>query len=168
MSSKAQIAASAKYDRANTTPVMLKLNNKNDSDILQQLGYQANKQKYIKNLIRKDMQNAGGVITQNSIKCLILPIAIKYGFDKIFLFGSYARKDATPDSDVDLFVEGGNITGLVQYAAALEDFQEALGRTVDLLEKKALIASPRESSKRMLRNIQREGILIYDKVGSEG
>ena len=114
------------------------------------------------------MQNAGGVITQNSIKCLILPIAIKYGFDKIFLFGSYARQDATPDSDVDLFVEGGNITGLVQYAAALEDFQEALGRTVDLLEKKTLIASPRESSKRMLRNIQREGILIYDKVGSEG
>lgn len=55
MTSEAQKRASAKWDKANTTRQMLKLNKATDADILQRLAEQANKQGYIKALIRADM-----------------------------------------------------------------------------------------------------------------
>ena len=52
---EAQKRASAKYDKANTTGVYLKLNKETDSDILEHLGKVGNKQGYIKELIRSDI-----------------------------------------------------------------------------------------------------------------
>lgn len=49
-----------KYDDANTTKVVLKLNNKTDADILDWLGQSDNKQGYIKKLIRKDIAENDG------------------------------------------------------------------------------------------------------------
>ena len=53
--SKAQL----KYDEANTTQVKLKLNNKTDADILDWLNQMKNKQGYIKELIRRDIEQSG-------------------------------------------------------------------------------------------------------------
>lgn len=55
MTTDAQKRASAKYDRKNTKQLMLKLNVNTDSDILNWLEDQPNKQGYIKDLIRTDM-----------------------------------------------------------------------------------------------------------------
>lgn len=55
MATEAQKKAKAKYDKANTKQIMLKLNLKTDADILDQLDSVENKQGYIKDLIRKDM-----------------------------------------------------------------------------------------------------------------
>lgn len=55
MTSKAQLKASAKYDKSNTKQVILKLNLKTDNDIINKLGSVNNKQGYIKSLIRKDI-----------------------------------------------------------------------------------------------------------------
>lgn len=57
MTSKAQRAASAKYDKANTKGIYLKLNIKEDAAILDHLAKQPNKQGYIKKLIHDDMKN---------------------------------------------------------------------------------------------------------------
>lgn len=43
------------YDKANTTRINLKLNNKTDADIIQHLESTPNMQGYIKKLIREDM-----------------------------------------------------------------------------------------------------------------
>ena len=59
MASEAQKRASAKYDAGNTTRLYIKLNNRTDADILKHLDSMDNKQGYIKDLIRDDMQNAG-------------------------------------------------------------------------------------------------------------
>lgn len=53
--SDARIKANAKYDKVNTKSVFLKLNVKTDADILEHLETVGNKQGYIKELIRKDM-----------------------------------------------------------------------------------------------------------------
>lgn len=58
MATKAQAAAAARYDKANTTSVVLKLNNKTDADILERLRECGNKQGYIKELIRANISNA--------------------------------------------------------------------------------------------------------------
>lgn len=60
MATEAQKKAKAKYDKANTKQIMLKLNLKTDADILDQLDSVENKQGYIKDLIRKDMNKQDG------------------------------------------------------------------------------------------------------------
>lgn len=48
----------AKYDAANTVQVKMKLNIKNDKDILEQLEKVESKQGYIKALIRADLEKS--------------------------------------------------------------------------------------------------------------
>lgn len=55
MTSEAQKKASAKYDNKATKQIKLKLNLTTDSDILSKLDSVDNKQGYIKNLIRMDI-----------------------------------------------------------------------------------------------------------------
>lgn len=54
----AKIAANARYDAKSTTGVYLKLNNKTDADVLAWLAKHENKQGYIKELIRADMERS--------------------------------------------------------------------------------------------------------------
>ena len=56
MSSEAQRRASKKYTAANTKQIALVLNIKTDADLIDHLQEKANKQGYIKGLIRKDME----------------------------------------------------------------------------------------------------------------
>lgn len=49
---------SDKYDKANTKKICIKLNIKYDSDIIEFLNSLSNKQGYIKNLIRENIQNS--------------------------------------------------------------------------------------------------------------
>lgn len=53
MATKSQLKAVAKYDKANTVQVNLKLNKKTDADIIEVLSKVTNKQGFIKNLIRR-------------------------------------------------------------------------------------------------------------------
>ncbi len=51
-----QVKAQAKYDRQNTRQIMFKFNKKTDEDILEKLDTVDNRQGYIKELIRGDLQ----------------------------------------------------------------------------------------------------------------
>jgi len=53
--SDAQAKASAKYDKAHTKGVYLKLNTETDRDVIDKLDSVDNRQGYIKSLIRKDI-----------------------------------------------------------------------------------------------------------------
>lgn len=54
--SKAQVRASAKYDKANTKQFVIKLNKIYDADIIEKLETVENRQGYIKELILADMK----------------------------------------------------------------------------------------------------------------
>lgn len=56
MATKAQLRATAKYDKTHTKTVIMKLNLKTDADILKRLDEVGSKQGYIKKLIRDDME----------------------------------------------------------------------------------------------------------------
>ena len=58
MGENKQSQYSMKYDRNNTQRISLKLNLKTDVDILEKLESVENKQGYIKDLIRKDIENS--------------------------------------------------------------------------------------------------------------
>ena len=62
-----------------------------------------------------------------------------YGIAELSVFGSAARGDARPDSDVDLlYVRApGNDLGM-SYFALQEDLEQLFGRAVDLVPKEGL------------------------------
>lgn len=58
MTTQAQMNAVRKYDDTHTKQIMLKLNLETDKDILERLEAVGNKQGYIKELIRRDINGA--------------------------------------------------------------------------------------------------------------
>lgn len=56
MTTEAEKRAIAKYNKANTTQVVIRLNNRTDTDVIRHLKQQESQAGYIKMLIRKDMQ----------------------------------------------------------------------------------------------------------------
>ena len=54
-STESQIRASVKYNKENTVQISLKLNRSTDADLIDSLSRIANKQGYIKELIRRDI-----------------------------------------------------------------------------------------------------------------
>jgi len=64
----------------------------------------------------------------------ILRIAARHGAGNVRVFGSVARGDSRPDSDVDFLVEMEPGRSLLDIGALLMDLQQLLGRSVDIVE----------------------------------
>src|ERR1017187_8466864 len=62
----------------------------------------------------------------------ILAIAARHGARNVRVFGSVARGEDTPESDVDLLVEFEPGRGLLNHAALIEELQNLLGCKVDV------------------------------------
>jgi uncharacterized protein len=65
-------------------------------------------------------------------------LADRFGVRSLALFGSMARGEAGPESDVDLLVEFRETPGLTEYMNLKFWLEERLGRPVDLVMKGAL------------------------------
>lgn len=97
------------------------------------------------------------VYTIEEIRARIVPIAQKYPISRIYLFGSYARGEATKDSDIDLSVEykpDMHIT-LSVLANMIEDFENSLGKHVDCVSEKYMTPE-------FLFNLYGEEVLLYE------
>jgi len=68
----------------------------------------------------------------------ILRIAAKYGAYNVRVFGSVARGEARPDSDVDFLVELEPQRTLLDQIALIQSLEELLGRKVDVTEPETL------------------------------
>jgi predicted nucleotidyltransferase len=68
----------------------------------------------------------------------ILELASKHGATKIRVFGSVARGDARPDSDIDFLVNLESGRSLMDLARLLRDLQTLLGREVDVVTEAGL------------------------------
>lgn len=58
----------------------------------------------------------------------------EYAIERLYLFGSYARNEATEDSDLDFLVFGGEHFKLTLVFALAEELREALKKKVDVFE----------------------------------
>jgi predicted nucleotidyltransferase len=70
----------------------------------------------------------------------IADVCRRYGVRELAVFGSAARGDLRPESDVDVLVEfiPGTRIGLVKFASLAEELTGLIGRTVDLVTKPGL------------------------------
>ena len=74
----------------------------------------------------------------------ILALAEKYGARNVRIFGSVARGEARPDSDVDFLVELEPDRSLFDLGGLLYELQSLLGVEVDVVTENGLRARIRE------------------------
>lgn len=62
----------------------------------------------------------------------VRPIAEQYKINSVWLFGSYARGDATEESDIDIMVGEGDFYGW-KFGGLYEALREAFQKEIDLI-----------------------------------
>ena len=72
----------------------------------------------------------------------IYAIARRHKAEKLWVFGSCARKEERPDSDVDFLVKFNGGIGFRELAAFEREMADKIGRGVDLVTVVALDRSP--------------------------
>jgi predicted nucleotidyltransferase len=90
----------------------------------------------------------------DEIKERIAPVAECYGVEKIYLFGSYARGEAKPGSDIDLCIEKGRLRTLFELSGFCVDIEDALKKHVDVVETQGVYVEIKEE-------IEKDKVLIY-------
>jgi len=81
----------------------------------------------------RTVQHSGKVYTIDEIADIIRPVAERYGVASVILFGSYAIGDADRDSDIDLYIETGNISDLIELSGFRLDLIDVLHKEVDVV-----------------------------------
>ena len=96
--------------------------------------------------------------TANNIVPVIRRYLATQPVEKAWLFGSFARGEENPKSDVDLLVtfDHSRPIGLLRYARIWSEMEECIGRKVDLVEEGTLLPFAVESA-------NRDKMLIYER-----
>ena len=80
---------------------------------------------------------------------------------KAWLFGSYARGEQTPDSDVDILVvfdqENGRKVSLLRHIGIALGLEDLLGKKVDLITEGTLLPFAKETA-------EKDKVLIYERA----
>lgn len=92
-------------------------------------------------------------LSDKIINELIL-LAKKYDIQKLILFGSRARCDNKPTSDVDLAVSGGDV----------DRFKCDIDDEIETLLMFDIVSLDEPVQQELLNSINSEGIIIYEKV----
>jgi len=92
---------------------------------------------------------------KEEIKEKIISILVKHGIKRILVFGSYARNEATPKSDLDLIVDFPEGTSLLDHIGIEIEISEALNMKIDLLSRNGI-------SPYIKDHVLKEAIVIYE------
>lgn len=88
---------------------------------------------------------------------------MKYQISEIYLFGSYAREEATADSDIDLVINSENIHGLLQLINFKNDVSDKLDLSVDVLTLRSLTQSKEDYLKKdFYKKFEQERIDLFE------
>lgn len=60
------------------------------------------------NLFSEIIKMPETILSLADIKQVVKPLAEKYKISEVYIFGSYARNEATAESDIDFLLVGGN------------------------------------------------------------
>ena len=93
------------------------------------------------------------VYTIEEISKIVTPIAVEMGIERIYLFGSYARGEATPESDVDLVVDSDSIDSYLDIGRLYVRLNRALEKNVDVV--------PSDASETFMDSIRDDLVLIH-------
>ena len=94
------------------------------------------------------------IYTLEEIRSRTLPIIQKYHIPAMYLFGSYARGQATEDSDLDFLVDttGTDLTSLLRLGALYCDLENAFEKRIDLITVRSIMKNTDMASDIDFRN----------------
>lgn len=98
------------------------------------------------------------------IRQRVAPIAVRYHLKAVYLFGSYARGEATKDSDIDFLVdtEGAGLDTLFKLGRLYAELEDAFACPIDLVTVASLHQPSCHASRAQLReNIWQEKVDVY-------
>lgn len=101
----------------------------------------------------------------DELKQRITPIAQKYDLRAVYLFGSYARNEATDQSDVDILIDraSSKIKGMFDMGALYEELSASVGKQIDLVTMQTLEQqSTRQRTPLFVSNVEAERVKIYE------
>ena len=93
-----------------------------------------------------------------SIRELLEPVFAQNAVIRALVFGSYARGDETPDSDIDFLVEFADGASIINLSCLIEDIRETISLTADVLTLHCLRKEPKEFAEGVLRDAR----VIYE------
>ncbi|MCR4771470.1 MAG: nucleotidyltransferase domain-containing protein [Oscillospiraceae bacterium] len=101
--------------------------------------------------------------TTDEIRRRITPVAREYKLAAVYLFGSYARGEATAESDVDLLVDlSGSVIRGLNFALLCRDLEDALETAVDIITLDSLeTPTIRRGQLHFRETVKRERMMIY-------
>lgn len=102
-----------------------------------------------------------GKYSVQEIRTIAADIARRHGVERMYLFGSYARGDTKPDSDLDFRIDKGSLRGLFALGGLYADLEDAFGICIDLVTTESL-------DQDFLRRIAPEEVLIFDRAKEPG
>ena len=95
------------------------------------------------------------VLTMTEIEKALRTLLGRYHAEYAIVFGSYARGEATPDSDLDVVIVGGKGFVPRDIFALAEDLREMIGRSADVFEiREVNVGTP------FYEPVMREGVRI--------
>ena len=95
------------------------------------------------------------IYSREELTCKILPLLKKYRAERAILFGSYAREEATEQSDIDLVVIGGPKFDPTDVFCIADELYRLTGKDVDVYEVNEIYVSSA-----FYRTIFSEGVQI--------
>ena len=104
------------------------------------------------------------VYSLEEIRQIVVPIAVKYNVKAVFLFGSYARGEATEASDIDLIADtaGSDLKGLFALGELYCELEDAFSKKIDLVTVSSLEQRIQLPSEKLFReNIKNERVVLY-------
>lgn len=94
----------------------------------------------------------------NEIKSKLRPIFEAAPVYRAILFGSYAKGNATEESDIDIVIDSKGELLNMEFYGVLEDITAQLNKRVDLFE-----ISELSRNTAICSAVEQEGIVLYDK-----
>lgn len=85
----------------------------------------------------------------------VVSILAAHGVKRVSIFGSYARGEQNPESDLDIVVEFSGRKSLLDVVGIEQELSDALGIKVDLLTEKSI-------SPYLIDRVKKEMMVIYE------
>ena len=99
------------------------------------------------------------MITLADISSTISHVLPRYDVREAYLFGSFARGEQTPDSDIDLRLACGNTMTFGTLYELSHELEKELGLKVDI------VTNPPEHMRPAFRkSIEQDEVLVYDAL----
>lgn len=98
------------------------------------------------------------IYTIDELRNILKEILKNFSVKKAIIFGSYAKNTQTSKSDIDLVIDSDGTLLNIYFYGLLEELVEKLQKNIDLFE-----ISEIQKDSRIYNDIQKEGVVVYEK-----